>query len=125
MGAVEIRESPRGIERGLVVERRVERGIAGGCCVGRSGPGVCSLEITTGPTARQRGLPRVIVRVSIVGKKLEAGVAVDALNERTRDRVGKGVGGDGIGVAAGIGQGDRVRGSILRLQAVASLAQMN
>ena len=77
--AIEVREAARSIERGLIVESGIKRGVSGRCGVGGFRECVRGLEIACAPTACERGLQRMIVRISIVGKELEAGVAVDAL----------------------------------------------
>src|SRR5260370_4920148 len=68
----------------------------------------------------------MIVRVGIVGEKLEAEVVVDALNERTRNGVIESVGGDGgRSRARGIGQDDGIGSGVAGLQVVAGFAEMN
>src|SRR5579863_3688184 len=122
VSAVEIGKTARTVQGGFIVERRVERRVAGGSCVGGLGPGVSGLEVTTGPATREGGLQRIVVRVGVVGEKLEAGIAVDALNQRTGDGVVEGVGGDGRrSGASGIGEDDRVVSGVASLQAVAGL----
>ena len=79
MRAIEVREAARSVERGLIVESGIKRGVSGRCRVGGFREGVRSLEVACALTARERRLQRMIVRISIVGKELEAGVAVDAL----------------------------------------------
>ena len=126
VGAVEIRKAARTVQGGFIVESGVERGVAGGRGIGGSGPSVSGLEVATGPAAGECGLKRIVVRVGIVGEKLEAGVAVDALHQRTGDGVAESVGGDGSGSGArGIGEDDRVVSGVAGLQAVAGFAEMD
>src|SRR5258706_7986639 len=88
---VKVREAARSVQRGLIVEGGIERGVSSGCRVGGFREGVRSLEVACAPTARERCLQRMIVRISVVGEKLESCVAVDALSPRARHGIANGV----------------------------------
>ena len=121
MRAVEVGKTSRIIQVGFIVERSIERGVASGSCIRRSGECVSGLEIARSPAARQRGLKRVVVRVGIVGEELEPGVAVDALCTRTSHGVSERVGRDRVAV-----ENDGIGWSrVLRLQRVARFTQVN
>src|SRR5882672_1302982 len=67
----------------------------------------------------------MVMRISVVGEELESRVTVNALHTRARDRIVRGVRGDGVRVAACIGQSDRMRCGILSLKVVPRLTQMH
>src|SRR2546422_1772378 len=95
MRAVEVGQSARGIQGRFVVERSIQRRVAARGRVGRARERVRALEVAPSPAARQRRLQRMVMRIGVIGKELEAAVSVDTLHPRTRGAVGKRVCRDG------------------------------
>ena len=123
--AVEIGDSTRSVDGALVVESGVVGGVSGGSGVDVFGKGVGGLDVALLPAPRQRGLERMIDRVRVIGEDLISGVAVQTGRGRAGDCIRKGVGGDLMGVAAGVGDGERMRGTgVNRLDGVAGFAQV-
>src|ERR1700720_4050212 len=108
MRPVEIRKTPRCIDRSLAVVSGVESCVARRSRVDVLGEGVSNLYVVAAPAPRQGSLQRMVDRVRIVREYLVAGIPVQSWSGRSGDRVGEGVRRDGIAVAIDIFHDHRI-----------------
>ncbi len=126
VSAIEVRQTIGVPDIALVVERGVQRGIAAGGGVRRLRECIGSLEVSGAPTARERGLERVVVGVGVVGEDLEAAISIHTLQVRAGGTVGGSTFGNGELRAVIRSDSDRISsGRKLSLNVGAGLAEMD
>src|SRR5207237_2223694 len=91
MGAIEVGEAPRSVQRGLVMERAVECGVPCGGRIGGPGKRIGALKVAGAPATRDGRLEGMIVRVGVVREKLETIVPIDACIVGARRTVQSGI----------------------------------